>query len=91
MERSRTCTLRQPWPHLGVDTTVWFLTGPGQGEMLYEQRIPLRPDWEKVIAAVVDYAVEQPIVDPERIALSGWSLGGHLAPVQRPQSRELQP
>jgi alpha-beta hydrolase superfamily lysophospholipase len=54
--------------------------GPGQGEMLYEHGVPLRPDWETVIAAVVDYAVEQPIVDPERIALSGWSLGGHLAP-----------
>ena len=54
--------------------------GPGQGELLYEQGIPLRPDWEKVVAAVVDYAVRQPIVDPARIALSGWSLGGHLAP-----------
>lgn len=54
--------------------------GPGQGAMLYEQGIPLRPDWEVVIRAVVDFAVTQPIVDPRRIALSGWSLGGHLAP-----------
>jgi hypothetical protein len=54
--------------------------GPGQGEMLYEQGARLRPDWEAVIAAVVDFAVTQPIVDPVRIVLSGWSLGGHLAP-----------
>lgn len=54
--------------------------GPGQGEMLYEHGVRLRPDWETVIAAVVDYAVKQPIVDSARIALNGWSLGGHLAP-----------
>jgi len=54
--------------------------GPGQGEMLYEHGIPLRPDWEAVIGAVVDFALAHPLVDPSRIALSGTSLGGHLAP-----------
>ena len=54
--------------------------GPGQGAMLYEHGIPLRPDWETVVQAVVDFALAQPIVDPQRIALSGWSLGGYLAP-----------
>lgn len=54
--------------------------GPGQGEMLYEQGMHLRPDWENVVRAVVDFALRQPIVDPQRIALSGWSLGGYLAP-----------
>lgn len=54
--------------------------GPGQGEMLYEQNVPLRPDWEVVVRAVIDHAVASPIIDPERIVLSGWSLGGHLAP-----------
>ncbi|MGQ3300558.1 alpha/beta hydrolase family protein [Reyranella sp.] len=53
--------------------------GPGQGEMLYEHGVPLRPDWETVVRAVVDFAVSLPTVDPTRIALSGWSLGGHLA------------
>ena len=48
--------------------------------MLYEHRVPLRPDWETVVTAVVDFALAQPLVDPRRIALSGWSLGGHLAP-----------
>ena len=54
--------------------------GPGQGGTLYEQGVPMRPDWETVVSAVVDYAVALPIVDATRIALSGWSLGGHLAP-----------
>jgi dipeptidyl aminopeptidase/acylaminoacyl peptidase len=54
--------------------------GPGQGAVLYEDQVPLRPDWDKVVAAVVDFAVEQPLVDPGKIALSGWSLGGYLAP-----------
>jgi alpha-beta hydrolase superfamily lysophospholipase len=55
--------------------------GPGQGAMLYERGVPLRPDWNVVIEAVVDFAVQQPFVDPERVALSGWSLGGLLAPL----------
>jgi len=53
--------------------------GPGQGGMLYEQGVPLRPDWETVVAAVLDVAVTLPGVDQKRIALAGWSLGGYLA------------
>jgi pimeloyl-ACP methyl ester carboxylesterase len=33
-----------------------------------------------VIKAVVDFAETLPLVDATRIALSGWSLGGYLAP-----------
>lgn len=54
--------------------------GPGQGELLYKQGVPMRPDWEVVIRAVVDFALTSPLVDPEAIVLSGWSLGGYLAP-----------
>jgi dienelactone hydrolase len=54
--------------------------GPGQGEMLYEHGVRLRPDWETVVKAVVDFALTLPAIDPARIALSGWSLGGYLAP-----------
>jgi pimeloyl-ACP methyl ester carboxylesterase len=54
--------------------------GPGQGEVIREQGIPFRYDWERVINPVVDYAISRPEVDQERLALFGISLGGYLAP-----------
>ena len=54
--------------------------GPGQGGMLIEQGVTMRPDWETVIEAVVDHALTLKQVDATRVALSGWSLGGYLAP-----------
>lgn len=54
--------------------------GPGQGEMLIEHGVPLRADWEVVIGPVVDFALARADVDPARVALTGWSLGGYLAP-----------
>ena len=54
--------------------------GPGQYGPLHRQGLVLRPDWEKVVAPVVDFALARPEVDPARIALMGVSLGGYLAP-----------
>jgi pimeloyl-ACP methyl ester carboxylesterase len=54
--------------------------GPGQGRALIKQNLHMRPDWENVVAPVVDYALSHPEVDPERVALVGWSFGGYLAP-----------
>lgn len=62
----------------GINVLVF--EGPGQGGVIREQRIPFRPDWEKVVTPVVDYAVKLPTTDPERIALMGISFGGYLAP-----------
>ncbi|MFG1464180.1 alpha/beta fold hydrolase [Xanthobacter sp. DSM 24535] len=59
---------------------VLLYDGPGQGEALFKQGLNLRPDWENVLRPVVDFALAQPMVDPERIALLGLSLGGYLAP-----------
>jgi pimeloyl-ACP methyl ester carboxylesterase len=59
---------------------VLTFDGPGQGAMIIDQDVPFRPDWENVIAPVVDFVLEQPGIDPERIALMGLSFGGYLAP-----------
>jgi alpha-beta hydrolase superfamily lysophospholipase len=60
--------------------TCLTFEGPGQGALLREQHLPLRPDWEQVVTPVVDFLVSRPEVDPARIALMGISLGGYLAP-----------
>ena len=54
--------------------------GPGQGAALWRQQLYFRPDWEAVIAPVVDYAVKLPEVDAERIALLGVSQAGYWVP-----------
>lgn len=54
--------------------------GPGQGAALRLQGLTFRPDWEKVVTPVIDFALQQPDVDPERIILMGISFGGALAP-----------
>jgi hypothetical protein len=62
---------------LGYNALIF--EGPGQGSMLFLRRVPVRPDWEAVITPVVDYLRARPDVDPQRIALIGWSQGGALA------------
>jgi hypothetical protein len=54
--------------------------GPGQGYALWKQNLHFRPDWEKVITPVVDYALSRADVDPKRIAIQGISQGGHWVP-----------
>jgi alpha-beta hydrolase superfamily lysophospholipase len=63
---------------LGWNVLMW--DGPGQGAMLVEHRIPMRPDFEHVVTAVVDWAVATSHVDPGAIVIVGRSLGGYLAP-----------
>jgi len=54
--------------------------GPGQGYALWKQHLYFRPDWEKVITPVVDFALTLDTVDPGRIALMGISQGGYWVP-----------
>ena len=54
--------------------------GPGQFAAVHRARLYFRPDWEKVVTPVVDFALKRPDVDPRRIALHGISFGGYLAP-----------
>ena len=59
---------------------VLTFEGPGQGQVIRVQGLPMRRDWEHVVRQVVDYAVARRDVDRKRIALWGISLGGYLAP-----------
>ena len=54
--------------------------GPGQGLALLDQGLHFRPDWERVITPVVDYALTRPEVDPRRLALLGVSQAGYWVP-----------
>ncbi|MBB6098626.1 hypothetical protein HNR42_002061 [Deinobacterium chartae] len=59
---------------------ILIFDGPGQGAALFRQQLYFRPDWEKVITPVVEYALGRPEVDPNRIALQGISQGGYWVP-----------
>lgn len=59
---------------------ILLLDGPGQGGTLLEQGLYFRPDWEAVVSAEVDWLVDQPEVEADRIVLLGRSWGGYLAP-----------
>ncbi len=59
---------------------VLCFDGPGQGELLIKQHLPMRHDWESVITPVIDYLVQRHDVDHSRLVLYGPSWGGYLAP-----------
>ena len=54
--------------------------GPGQGYALWKQKLYFRPDWEKVVTPVVNFALQRADVDPKRIAIQGISQGGYWVP-----------
>ncbi len=58
---------------------VVLVDGPGQGASLIDDGTSLIPDWDRVISPVVDSVVARPDVDPARIVLQGWSLGGYFS------------
>ncbi|OYX61864.1 MAG: alpha/beta hydrolase [Sphingomonadales bacterium 32-64-17] len=53
---------------------------PGSGEALRLQGLPVDPHSESWASRAVDWLETQPDADPQRIAMTGISLGGHFAP-----------
>jgi pimeloyl-ACP methyl ester carboxylesterase len=59
----------------------FIFEGPGQWAALKANPgLIFRPDYEKPMRAVVDYLLTRPDVDPDRLALIGYSAGGYFAP-----------
>lgn len=59
---------------------VLAIDGPGQGEALRLQGIPSRYDYEVPAGAAYDHITQRPEVDPKRVAVMGFSMGGYYAP-----------
>lgn len=62
----------------GISTLM--LDSPGTGEALRLQSLPARIDTEAWAGACVDWLQARDDVDPDRIGIVGWSLGGFYAP-----------
>ena len=54
------------------------LDGPGQGEAGFE--LPIRPDYEVAVAAILDALAGRDDLDLDRVGAAGVSLGGYYAP-----------
>jgi pimeloyl-ACP methyl ester carboxylesterase len=54
------------------------MDGPGQGESGFE--LPIRPDYEVAVAAMLDALGDRDDVDVHRVGAVGVSLGGYYAP-----------
>ena len=54
--------------------------GPGQNAALHRQKLYFRADWEHVVTPVVDWLIDRPEVDPDRIAIAGVSQAGYWVP-----------
>ncbi|RST30655.1 alpha/beta hydrolase [Sphingomonas ginkgonis] len=53
---------------------------PGSGEALRLQGLPVDPHSEHWASSAVDWLEQQDDVDPDRVGMTGISLGGHFAP-----------
>jgi dienelactone hydrolase len=69
------------WEELAVrGISTLMVDCPGSGEALRLRGLPARVDTEAWAAACIDYLLTRDDVDPARIGLVGWSLGGYYAP-----------
>ncbi len=56
------------------------IDGPGQGEALRLRNLPSRYDYEVPAKAAYEYVASRADVDPKRVAIMAYSMGGYYAP-----------
>ena len=56
------------------------IDGPGQGEALRLRGIPSRHDYEVPGTAAYEFVAQRPDVDPKRVGVMAFSMGGYYAP-----------
>lgn len=71
-------TLRDRFAKRGIATLI--LDQPGVGEALRLNGLHARYDTEAWASAAFDYLLTRGDVDPQRIGMMGWSMGGYYAP-----------
>jgi len=62
----------------GINTLA--IDGPGQGEALRLRKIYARHDYEVAGTAAYEYVAGRPDVDPGKVVVMGYSMGGYYAP-----------
>jgi dienelactone hydrolase len=73
-----TLTLRDRFAKRGIATLV--IDQPGVGEALRLNGLTAVVDTERWASAALDYLETRDDVDPARIGMMGWSMGGYYAP-----------
>jgi hypothetical protein len=65
---------------LARDWNALVYEGPGQGQMIFLDQVVFSARWETVVTPLVDWLTARSDVDAGKIALTGLSMGGALAP-----------
>lgn len=64
--------------------SVILFDGPGQNSTLRFEKVPMTHEWEKPVAAVLNY------IEAENVTLIGMSLGGYIAIRAASQEKRVQ-
>ncbi|MBJ7484484.1 alpha/beta fold hydrolase [Brevundimonas sp.] len=70
--------LHQALARRGISTLL--VDQPGTGEALRLKNLPATPHSERWATPALEWLLTQPDIDPDRIGMTGISLGGHYAP-----------